>query len=89
MTDTGSARQTLPPATREGALVGGVAPGGAAGQAGIQTGDIITRIGDHDINSANPLFNVLMHFEPGQTVQVVFNRNGRIIEAEVRFAQRS
>ena len=77
------------PGAKEGALIGGVAPGGPAAEAGIQTGDIITRLGDHDINLENPLFNVLMRFEAGQTTRVVFNRNGRIIEAEVRFALRS
>lgn len=77
------------PGAREGALVSAVAPGGAAAEAGLQAGDIITRFGDQEINPENPLLNALMAYEPGQTAKVVFNRNGRIIEAEVRLAQRS
>jgi len=33
--------------------------------------------------------NALMGFEPGEAARVVLNRNGRIIEAEVRLAKRS
>lgn len=74
---------------REGALVVGLIPNGAADRAGIQAGDIVTSIGDHPINPDHPLYNVLMGYRPGDTVKVVLNRNGRIIEAEVRLAQRS
>lgn len=73
----------------EGALISEVASGGAADMAGIREGDIITKLGDQDVNRANPLYNALMAFEPGETAKVVLNRNGRIIEAEVRFAKRS
>lgn len=77
------------PPTREGALVATIARGGVAEDAGIQAGDIITRIGDVDINGETPLLNALMGFEPGEAARVVLNRNGRIIEAEVRLAKRS
>jgi len=68
---------------------GGVASGGPAAEAGIRAGDVITRLGDADINHANPLANALMPHDPGETVRVVLNRNGRIIEVEVRLAKRS
>lgn len=74
---------------REGALVVAVTPSGAAEKAGIQAGDILTSVGDHPVNPDHPLYNVLMGYAPGDTVKVVLNRNGRIIEAEVRLAQRS
>jgi 2-alkenal reductase len=77
------------PGAKEGALISAVAPGGAAAIAGILPGDIISRVGDHDVNAENPLFNVLMGFKAGDSAKVVLNRNGRIIETEVRFAQRS
>ena len=75
--------------SREGALVATIARGGVAEDAGIQAGDIITRIGDVDVNGETPLLNALMGFEPGEAARVVLNRNGRIIEAEVRLAKRS
>ncbi len=74
---------------REGALVVALIPNGAAARAGIQAGDIVTSIADQPVNADHPLYNVLMGYAPGDTVKVVLNRNGRIIEAEVRLAQRS
>ncbi len=74
---------------KEGALIEGVNPGGPAAEAGIQAGDVITNVGDFVVDPAHPLLNVLMAFEPDETAKVVLNRNGRIIETEVRFAQRS
>lgn len=72
---------------QQGAIVTAIDRGGAAEAAGIFAGDVITRLGDQDVNLANPLLNALMTFEPGQTAKVVLNRNGRIIEAEVRLAK--
>jgi S1-C subfamily serine protease len=74
---------------KEGALIEAIAPAGPAAAAGIQPGDVITNVGDFAVNPSNPLLNVLMQFQPGDTATVVLNRNGRIIETEVRFAQRS
>lgn len=73
----------------EGAVVATVAPGGPAAQAGIAVGDVITRIGDEDVDQEHPFLNGLMAYKPGDTVKVVLNRNGRIIEADVRLATRS
>lgn len=81
-------RQTRGIAVDEGGLVSSVAKGGAGDQAGLQIGDVITNIGDQVVNRKNPLLNALMKYEPGKTVRVVFNRNGRIIETEVRLAKR-
>jgi len=74
---------------REGALVAAVVSGGAADLAGIQAGDVITQVGDTVINPDSPLYNALLRFEPEETARVVLNRNGRIIEAEVRLAKRT
>jgi S1-C subfamily serine protease len=73
----------------DGALVQQVARGGPADAAGIQAGDVITKIGDNDVNRQNPLLNALQPYAPGQTVRVVLNRNGRIIEVEVRLAKKT
>jgi 2-alkenal reductase len=76
-------------ATNEGAVVTQVVRGGPADAAGITAGDVLTRVGEADVNRQNPLLNGLMRYEPGQTVRVVLNRNGRIIETEVRLAKRN
>jgi S1-C subfamily serine protease len=76
-------------ATAEGALVAAVMPGGPAAEAGIAVGDIITEIAGAPINREHLFLNGLMVHEPGTTVKVVLNRNGRIIEADVRLGTRS
>lgn len=76
-------------AVLQGALVRAVDAGGPADAAGIAPGDIITRVGDFDVNESRPFLNALARYEPGATVKVVLNRNGRIIETEVRLAPRS
>ena len=71
-----------------GAVVIGLAPGGPAATAGVQLCDVITKVGDDPVDHDHPLLNALVSREAGQTVKVVLNRNGRIIEAEVRLARR-
>jgi S1-C subfamily serine protease len=73
----------------EGAVVTQVLPGGPADSAGIRAGDVITAIGTEPVNRASLLLNALMRFEPGETVRVVLNRDGRIIEVEVRLGKRA
>jgi 2-alkenal reductase len=75
-------------AVDQGALVTAVTPGGPAATAGIGSGDVITRLGDLDVTRDRPLLNALMAYHAGDTVRVVLNRNGRIIEAEVRLAKK-
>lgn len=76
-------------AVTEGALVTAIVPNGAGATSGIQAGDVLTSVGDLPVNRDSPLLNAFMAFEPGQATRVVLNRNGRIIELEVRFARRS
>lgn len=80
--------RTSRPVVTEGALVSQVTAGGAADAAGIQAGDVITKLASQDVNRDNPFLNVLMRHQPGETVRVVLNRNGRIIETDVRLAKR-
>jgi S1-C subfamily serine protease len=73
----------------QGALVTEVAAGSPAAAAGIARGDVITKIGDTPVDRDNPFLNAMGLYSPGQSVRVVLNRNGRIIEAEVRLGTRS
>ena len=74
---------------KDGALIASVTPGGAAAEAGIGPGDVITQVGDTPITSDMPLYNAIMEFKPGDSAKVVLNCNGWIIEIEVRFVLRS
>lgn len=73
---------------REGAIVTGITPGGVGAEAGIQPGDVMTSIDGVAIDRDTPLLNALMALTPGQTVKVVLNRQGQIIEADVRLGTR-
>jgi S1-C subfamily serine protease len=54
----------------------------------VAAGDVITKVGTKDVNIDTPLLNALMDHQPGETVRVVLNRNGRIIETDVRLGKR-
>jgi S1-C subfamily serine protease len=72
----------------EGAGLRAVTPGSAAERAGLRTGDVITKIGDHAINNAGDLSNALAQYKPGQTVKVQFVRNGSTQTTDVTLGER-
>lgn len=74
--------------TKSGAVVLGIRQGGAAAEAGVRAGDVIIQLGNTPVDGQTPLLNALAMHQPGEVVKVVLNRNGRIIETEVRLAQR-
>jgi S1-C subfamily serine protease len=59
-----------------GAGVVSVESGGPAAKAGIQPGDVITKLGDTAITDAQALGLALATDQPGQQVQVTYLRNG-------------
>ncbi|MFI2436924.1 S1C family serine protease [Streptomyces sp. NPDC018693] len=59
-----------------GVAVVDVADGGAADDAGIEPGDIITRLGDTDITTITSLAEALAADRPGERTTVTFTRNG-------------
>ena len=60
-----------------GAYVTSVAAGSSAANAGIQEGDIITKLGDSSISSSSDLVLAVRSHSAGDNVQVTFNRNGQ------------
>lgn len=60
--------------TTSGALVVQVQQGGPAGRAGIQVGDVITKMGSTDIGSVTDLLAALRKQQPGATLPVVVHR---------------
>ncbi len=59
-----------------GALIQYVEPQSPADQAGIQVGDLITAVGDQEVDAANPLDEVLQRFKPGDRVEITLLREG-------------
>jgi hypothetical protein len=66
-----------PPNGQKGMLLAGVRPGGAADKAGLKRGDILVKLGDHDIRGVEDLMEVLMETKPGTLLKAVFLREGK------------
>jgi serine protease Do len=66
-----------------GAYVAEVMAGGAADKAGILPGDIITRIGDQELNEDTSFVNALFENQPDATVPIELVREGEAIVLSV------
>lgn len=61
----------------DGVLVSDVTEGGPADKAGLESGDIITRIGDRRTTNMSQLRNAVAGTKPGTKVELEFVRNGQ------------
>jgi Tol biopolymer transport system component len=76
-----------PPGGAKGVLLAGVRPGGGADKGGLRRGDILVKLGDHQIGSVEELMYVLNASKPGETVSAVALREGKEIKLEVTFQE--
>ena len=74
-------RYNLP--VESGAYVTSVSAGSSAAKAGIQEGDIITKLGDTTISSSSDLVLAVRSHNVGDSVDVTYNRNGQESTATV------
>lgn len=73
-----------PPEGVDGVEVLGVSPGGPADEAGIRAGDVLTSLAgqplqcdeEKDRSSVGDLMSLMTQIEPGETVEVVYERDG-------------
>lgn len=56
-----------------------------AAHAGLQEGDIVIRLGEHEIGSMQDYMEALSHFEPGDKTTVVVRRGDEELERPVQF----
>jgi serine protease Do len=70
-----------------GALINSVTPGGAAEQAGIQRGDVITSINGHAVKDGNTLRNEIADMKPGSDTRVSVMRDGKEQQFNVRLGE--
>ncbi|WP_394250475.1 S1C family serine protease [Arthrobacter pityocampae] len=71
-----------------GAVVLSVSQGGPADDAGIRPGDIITKIGDQEIATAEDLLAALRQYDPGQTVPIEIQRGADTQSVDVTLVDR-
>jgi 2-alkenal reductase len=66
-----------------GAFVSGVSSATPADRAGLKAGDIITRIGEDELDEETQFLNALFKYQPGDTVEIEIIRNSQrlILEA--------
>jgi serine protease Do len=69
-----------------GFLLTGIDPGSPAEQAGLLSGDVITRIGDSKPANSSDLINDIIQTPLGTRVPVAFERHGKAMQAEVTVA---
>lgn len=62
---------------KQGAYVAEVAADSPAAAAGIEVGDIVTKIGDYEVTSADGLILAVRSYSAGDTVDVTLVRNGK------------
>jgi putative serine protease PepD len=80
---------SVSPVDTGGARIDQITPNSAAAQAGLQTGDIITKFGDRVVNGSNDLVNAVQSGSVGQKVTVEFIRNGETQHATVTLGEAS
>jgi serine protease Do len=71
-----------------GALIAKVEPGGPAGGAGIQPGDVVTALGSTDIRSSGDLISALRQYQPGDKVELTILRDGQRSNFDVQLGDR-
>jgi putative serine protease PepD len=69
-----------------GSTVGSVSAGGPAEKAGLQAGDVITKVGDRVVTDADSLIVAVRANKPGSSVQVTYTRGGQTHTATVVLA---
>lgn len=70
-----------------GAYVSRVTAGGPAEHAGIQAGDVLTKINDIAIKSSLELTRELLTYRPGDTVKVTVFRNNKTMDVSVTLVE--
>jgi Tol biopolymer transport system component len=76
-----------PPNGLKGVLLQDVRPGGGAELGGMRRGDVLLRLGAHQIGSVEDLMFVLQSSKPGETVRAVVMREGKEVPLEVTFQE--
>ena len=70
-----------------GAYISNIEPGSPAAVAGLQSGDIITRIGDQSLDADHPFINVLYNFSAGETTILELIRGQEFLNIEITLGE--
>lgn len=73
--------------TKEGLEITGVKSGGVAEKAGLQAGDVITKLGQYEIKNIYDYTDALSKFKPGEESEVTFVRGTETKTVKFTFAK--
>ncbi|MBC8754138.1 M20/M25/M40 family metallo-hydrolase [Kordia sp. YSTF-M3] len=69
----------------KGMRIDGISENRPAQKAGLQKGDVVIQLGEHEVTDMKTYMRALSKFENGNKTTVKVNRNGKTIEAEITF----
>lgn len=72
----------VPP--RGGVLIAEVREGGPAEEAGLKPGDILTKMGDEEVESSEGARDILQDYEPGDDIELTLIRAGKTLKMKVK-----
>lgn len=76
-------RITLPEEVEEGVVVVEVSEKSGASKSTLQKGDVIVKLNDADVKNSAYLKYLLYKYNPGDTVKITYNRNGKIYTTNI------
>ena len=74
--------------TDAGVVVVDVPRGGPAGDAGIEQGDVITKVGDYDLDAQTTFSEALFNYAPGDTIDLVVQRGSKEMTVSIKLGER-
>jgi putative serine protease PepD len=70
-----------------GAEINNVQPGSPAADAGLRSGDVVTKVGDVTVEDAADLIRAVRSHEPGDEVTITYTRDGRSSDVQVELGE--
>jgi len=67
----------------EGVKIADLSPDSPAAKAGLQKGDVVTKLGQFKVTNLREYSDALKSFQPGNVVDVVYLRNGKEMSTEI------
>ena len=69
----------------KGMRIDGISENRPAQKAGLQKGDVVIQLGEHEVTDMKTYMKALSMFENGNITTVKVNRNEEVVEAEITF----
>ena len=89
ITNSAAAAAQLGLSTDQGVIVQDVPSSGPAADAGIQQGDVITKVGDYELTAQTTFSEALFNYKPGDKIDVELVRDGKTMTVSVTLGDRS